>query len=95
MEYWAYNRRKWQNLRCSVFSCIFWQAENARHIDFVLPLMVLGIMGVLLMKEPDLGTSIVTAGAVFMMMFIGGTPNLSGGIGGFSCSCLSLSGFVR
>ena len=43
-------------------------------LTLVLPLMVLGIMGVLLMKEPDLGTSIVTAGAVFMMMFIGGTP---------------------
>lgn len=43
-------------------------------LTLVIPIAVLGIVGVLLMKEPDLGTSIVTAGVVFAMLFIGGTP---------------------
>jgi cell division protein FtsW len=48
-----------------------------RHFNIltlIIPLAVLGTVGILLMEEPDLGTSVITAGVVFIMLFVGGTP---------------------
>ena len=36
------------------------------------PLLCLGLVGVLIIKQPDLGTFIVVAAAVFAMLFVGG-----------------------
>lgn len=41
----------------------------------VLPhLIVAGIVGLLIMKEPDMGTCLVIVGIVFLMLFAAGTP---------------------
>jgi cell division protein FtsW len=59
-----------------LFLSSYLAARRRRHniLTLVIPMVVLGIVGVLLIKEPDLGTSVVMAGVVFAMLFIGGTP---------------------
>lgn len=59
-----------------------------RITTLIIPITVLGIVGILLMKEPDLGTSIVTAGAVFAMLFIAGTPIVY--LAGLVCAALPM-----
>lgn len=59
-----------------LFLSAYFAGRRRRHniLTLVIPIVVLGIVGVLLMEEPDLGTSVVMAGVVFVMLFIEGTP---------------------
>jgi cell division protein FtsW len=42
--------------------------------ELVLPCTILGLMALLMLKEPDLGTTIVMTGGVCIMLFVGGIP---------------------
>jgi cell division protein FtsW len=69
--------------------------RNFKH-GLLPPLLVIGLLALLIAKEPDLGTAMVLAGTGFVMLFLGGarTSHMSA-VGAFSVLCLAVLAFSR